>query len=163
MGTSGTGGPKGRSRRWRPAGARAIFASVRALRILLVAALLVAPLVGCGRDLEPRSPGGATIPVETFVHVMGALSSARAETYPDTAEYARRRAAILEARGITRDDVVRFVEVHGRNDERMAPIYQRVGARLDSLMQARAGVDAAASPIDPGAASPIDPAVPPAN
>jgi hypothetical protein len=105
---------------------------------LLLAVLLAAALgLGCGRDTDAPRSDRATIPSATFTRVLQELSAARAQTLPDTAAFRQRRDEILERHGVTSESLLRFVEAHGADDERMAPIYLQVGARLDSLMQER--------------------------
>ncbi len=137
MGVQRGTGPAG-GRGGEPAGAGRSSLAVAALRLPLATLLLLAALPGCGQDLEPHDGGGSAIAPATFVQILETLSTARAETHPDTALYARRRAEILASHQVTEADLIRFTEVHGRNDELLAPIYQRVGIRLDSLMQERA-------------------------
>lgn len=116
---------------------------------LPLAALFTAALaLGCARDIDAPRSSRATIPTGTFTQVLEELSAARAETLPDTAALRVRRSEILARHGVTAEDLLRFVEAHGADDDRMAPIYRRVGAQLDSLMQerVRSGADAGRFP-----------------
>ncbi len=96
------------------------------------------PIVGlmaalaCGGDISPPVRPAAVSSV-TFARVLGSLVVARSEALPDTAEYRRRRAAILQQANVTAEDLERFVDARGGDSDLMAAIYERASARLDTL------------------------------
>jgi hypothetical protein len=66
---------------------------------------------------------------ETFIEVWVELRSAAAGTTGAVSD--RDRARILEARGVSEDELVRFVEVHGDESEYMSALWNEVLERLE--------------------------------
>lgn len=93
-----------------------------------------------------------TIGDRQFTRIFGDLIVARIETLPDTAAYRERRSQILENAGLTEEDIRAFVDAHGRDSDRMAEVYRRVRARIDTLSIRRAR-EGASEPLDTAADS----------
>lgn len=122
-------------------------------RKLLPRALLAALAFAfsCSEELPPPEPDRPTIEERAFTAALSDLVVARIQLLPDTAAYARRAGEILREHGVTEEELRTYVDVHGQNDDRMARVYARVSARLDTLfpiVQPGAGPPAVA---DPGA------------
>ena len=99
--------------------------------IALLAALAVAS--ACSEELAPPEPDRPTIDAGRFTSAMSDLAVARIEILPDSAAYRTRAAEILNAHGISEEDLRTFADVHGQNDDLMSGAYARIEARLDSL------------------------------
>lgn len=102
-------------------------APVAASHALLVGVVL---LSGCTR-VEPVSEGGTTISEEVFIEAMVALRTsfalnAQGVIAPGASD------AILQERGLTREDLETFVEIHGTNVPFMADVWARVQLAVDS-------------------------------
>lgn len=111
------------------------------MRALLALAAFATLAAACGSDVGPPEPDRETISRSRFAAVLEELSLARSETMPDTAAWHARRSAVLDRHGVEAEDLARFVEEHGRDDDVMGPVYRKVGARLDSLFQERPASD----------------------
>ena len=101
----------------------------------MLAAVLVSLMVflACSEEIPPPEPDRPTIDAATFTNALADLVVARIELLPDTAAYEIRAQEILRRHGVSREDVVTYVDVHGQNDDLMTRAYARVEARLDSL------------------------------
>lgn len=94
---------------------------------LLGIVLLVLLLPGCDLGI-PGSGDEATIEDETFVEVMVELrreTLAAGGTLPE-----EERDRILEAHGVTSDDLVDYARVHGGNVPRMHEVWTRIEEEL---------------------------------
>ncbi|MDX1622479.1 MAG: hypothetical protein R3199_00650 [Gemmatimonadota bacterium] len=105
--------------------------------LLALALVLLVGTIGCRRDVGAPEPSRETISTERFAEVLSDLVLLRIEALPDTQAYRLRRDTLLERHGVTREDLVEFAEVHGRDDETMAAVYRRLGARLDTISEIR--------------------------
>ena len=99
----------------------------RTPRALLSAALLLPALLAaaCGSD-----PAADTINRETFIDAYVELRMAALDTDSQRVASADRE-AILDRLGITEDDLIEFVEVHGGDLELMREVWNEVEVRLD--------------------------------
>jgi len=105
--------------------------------VLLVLLLAVLPLsAGCGDDGAAPAAGDAeTVPRETFVATyvdlrLQVLRSGAEEIDPEARE------RILSRHGVTGDELLRFVEVHGDDVRLMNEIWTEVQTRIDSIRNA---------------------------
>lgn len=107
--------------------------AARAAPVLCLVLLLVAAACGIDEDAPPR--GRETISGETFVATYVELrrSALESETGQITAE---ERERILSERGITEDDVLTFVDVHGGRIDFMRDVWNDVEARLLESLEA---------------------------
>lgn len=92
----------------------------------LAAAALMAAAAACG---DGDVPEGA-LDRDTFIEVWVELQAATAEL-PEAAQPAE-RARILGARGLTEDDLLEFVEVHGSDIAYMNDVWGEVLQRLEA-------------------------------
>jgi hypothetical protein len=101
--------------------------------VLLAAALLLGPLGlgGCERGF-PRGGDEATIEEDRFVLVMAELRGEMNERDGTLLPEAE-RAAILQAHGVTEEDLLQFADVHGPDVTYM----HQVWIRVDSAMMVR--------------------------
>jgi len=95
------------------------------MRPILVAFALLLPLLsGCSGEGQRGTIPRATF-IETYVALRtAALRSPTGEIDPLT------RDRILEERGLTPDDLLRFVEVHGRDPAYMGALWEEVEAAV---------------------------------
>ena len=110
--------------------ARTCTGSTSVARASVLAALVVL-FAGCGGDAAAPERAAA-IDRETFISTYVDLRTAtiRAEGYELTP---RDRAGILERHGISEDDLLAFVEVHGEDVAFMRTVWDEVEARLDAV------------------------------
>lgn len=88
-------------------------------------------LFGCG----PSTPEGV-IDEETFIETYVALRIAAFDT--DSSRIAAGdRDAILEARGVTEDDLMAFVRAHGAELEYMREVWNEIEVRMDRSPETR--------------------------
>ncbi len=112
------------------------------MRRLTLAALLLALVAtitaACRRDVSPPTPPPGTLSPALYERVLSDLVVARIDLLPDTAAWRARREEILARHRVTPDELRRFAEAYGPDDDVMTAIYARVGARVDSLSTAGA-------------------------
>lgn len=117
------------------------------------AAVLVCAVLGtaCGTG-EVEEPEAETISRETFVETYVALRTATraSETGEITAE---ERERVLSEHGVTGDDLVAFVDVHGRRIGFMRDVWTEIEERLE-IRPAPGGEES--DTTDPGPPSPGD-------
>lgn len=124
----------------------------RTIPVLSLVLLLVAGACGIDEDAPPRNR--ETISRETFVATFVELrrSALESETGRITDE---ERERILSGHGITEDDLVTFVEVHGGRIDFMRDVWTEVEARLlgsaegDTATADTAGADTTHGGPDP--------------
>lgn len=102
---------------------------MRGFPILVFA--IVVTVTACGRESE-QIAGRETISPQTFAQVFSDLIVARIEAFPDTLAFRERRHEILSRAGVTPEELDRFVEIHGGDEELMALLYRRIRARIDN-------------------------------
>lgn len=91
--------------------------------------LVVLPFIdGCEESSRPRE----VIDRETFVESYVALRIAALER-PESELSEVRRDSILEAHGVTEEDLLAFAETYGGDVATMNEIWAEIQARLDSL------------------------------
>lgn len=93
--------------------------------------------IGCRRDVGAPEPTRETISTERFAEVFSDLVLLRIEALPDTQAYRARRDTLLERHGVSKEDLVDYAEVHGQDDETVAAVYRRLGARIDTISETR--------------------------
>jgi len=103
------------------------------MRTSLVLLALIPAAFACGRDVEAPQPARDTISPAVYAAVLADLAVARTETHPDTAAFASRREIILDRYGVGEEDLWTFARVRGEDDDVMLRVYERIGARLDSV------------------------------
>ncbi len=97
------------------------------------ALLLLALLAGAGCGGEGTAPDAErALSRDAFVAAyldlrLAALRTPEAEIRPED------RAEVLARHGVTEEDLLRFVEVHGGEVELMKTVWDEVQARLDSI------------------------------
>jgi hypothetical protein len=96
--------------------------------VLVAVGLLLVALTACDGGI-PGSERERTIPRETFIQAMVELRLAAVES-PGEPVTAARRDRVLEALGVTSEQLVRFAEVHGRNVPYMNDVWNEVQRRL---------------------------------
>jgi len=113
---------------------------------------------GCG-EREPTA-GDARLRTNEFIEIIVALRNAELEldrTMPADsieAEFARRKAAILEQYSATDDDVRAFVERHHARPGFMAEVWDTIAQRLRAEPPAPVGVEPSA-PLDVESPTPL--------
>ena len=112
-----------------------------------VAAVVLLAVAAC------EEQGPATIDREVFVETYVALRVAQLHGPGSNPLPAEERARVLAERGVTEEELLAFVEAHGRDPQFMERLWQDVEARLEEIRNAPG---AAGDPGDPG-----DPTVPP--
>lgn len=122
---------------------------------ILVGGLLVGGILGptgCGGSPE----GDETETVERSVFVAAyvdlRIAALRSGGAPDEAQ----RQAILDEHGVTRDDLLEFAEVHGRDPAYMRNVWGEVEQKLDSarIAEGGSGADTAGGGDPPGGGAP---------
>lgn len=103
------------------------------MRPSLILLALVPVTFACGRDVEAPGPSRDTISPATYAAVIADLSVARIETHPDTAAFESRREIVLDRHGVRGEDLWTFARARGEDDDVMLWVYERIGARLDSV------------------------------
>ena len=104
-------------------------------------------VVGC------EEQGPATIDREVFVETYVALRVAQLRGSGGDPLPAEERARVLAERAVTEEELLAFVEAHGRDPQFMERLWQDVEARLEQIRNAPG---AGGDPGDPG-----DPSIPP--
>lgn len=107
------------------------------MRTFLILLAMVPVTFACGRDVEAPEPRRDTIAPALYAAVVADLAVARIETHPDTAAYESRREIVLDRYGVAEDDLWTFTRVRGEDDDLMLRVYERIGARLDSVFGER--------------------------
>lgn len=103
---------------------------VGALALLLV----LAPFVACGEETGPE-----TIEGSAFVAAYVDLRLTAMETAGAAGEV--RRQAVLAEHGVTEEDLLEFVEVHGRDGAFMRDVWERAQTALDSARLTSRGLE----------------------
>lgn len=100
------------------------------LRALVLAALLLG--AGCGGDGSAPVAEEETISQEAFVEAYIALRVVGLRA-PQQLIPPEDRQRVLSEQGVTEDELLEFVEVHGQDVERMQDIWNEVERRLEEL------------------------------
>lgn len=100
------------------------------VRALVWALLLVLAPAACGDDGAAPEADAATLPAERFVAAYVALREA-ALLAPGQELTDSARAAVLAARGVTEEELVRFVEARGDEVGFMQGVWAEVSRRLE--------------------------------
>lgn len=103
---------------------------IRRLLPASAALLLVALPLATGCEEALRAP--AVIDRETFVEAYVGLRIASLER-PGSELSEARRDSVLEAQGVTEEELLAFAEAHGSDVATMNEIWAEIQARLDSL------------------------------
>ena len=94
------------------------------MRLMLLA--LVVVVTACDRDAMTYAPAD-----EEFVTTMVELRRAALEAGTDTAHFADLRERVLQARGVTEDELRAYVSSRSADLDHMAMIWDSVAARLE--------------------------------
>lgn len=94
-------------------------------------ALAFAALVAAACGLTDPAGGGDVIDRETFIEVYVELRRA-GEASADSAEFRRRRDAILDAHDLDAEALEAFVRAHGDDVRLLSEVWDTIRARLES-------------------------------
>ncbi len=110
--------------------------------------LLTLLLLACGRDEVTPVPNDAlTLLEDTYIQVMAELSDLKRRPPPARIAADRERLAdsvrtqILEAHGVTPEELLTFSEIVGRNPARMQLLAERIAEQVDTIAARRARED----------------------
>jgi hypothetical protein len=102
----------------------------RILFLALLPTLLALASTGCGTDRADAVRENTSIDTETFVEVYIALRRAAVETGDSTADFEARKRVILERHGVSGQDLLDYVERHGRDFAAMSTVWDTIYRRL---------------------------------
>jgi hypothetical protein len=97
---------------------------MEAMRHLLYGLLALALLGAC------RGPAPTAIDRDRFVETVVELRQAAMETRSEPAAYEARKAQVLQRQGVSEAELREYVEVHGRDVEHMAEVWNAINNEL---------------------------------